>query len=110
MPQRPCARRSPNTAGMTRPRHGSPIASTDEGVLACPEGAAAVAAAYRLRQRGWLEEHDEVVVFNTGSGLKYGEALPGEPEELASGAKIPRAAATSEEPFSYERAFQVRAG
>ena len=86
------------------------LIATDEGVLACPEGAAAVAAAYRLRQRGWLEEHDEVVVFNTGSGLKYGEALPGEPEELASGAKIPRAAATSEEPFSYERAFQVRAG
>ena len=86
------------------------LIATDEGVLACPEGAAGVAAAYRLRQRGWLDEHDEVVVFNTGSGLKYGEALPGEPERLGAGEKIPRVVASSEEPFSFERAFQVRGG
>ena len=81
-----------------------------EGVIACPEGAAAVAAAYRLRQQGWLDEHDEVVIFNTGSGLKYADVLPGEPTPLASGSKIPRAAASTEEPFSFERAFQIRAG
>ena len=47
---------------------------------------------------------------NTGSGLKYGEALPGEPERLGAGEKIPRVVASSEEPFSFERAFQVRGG
>jgi threonine synthase len=86
------------------------LVGSHEGVLACPEGAAAVAAAYRLRQQGWLDEHDEVVVFNTGSGLKYGDVLPGEPEPLAANAAIPRAAASLEEAFSFERAFQIRAG
>ncbi len=66
------------------------LVASDEGVSACPEGAAAVAAAHRLRQQGWLEEDDAVVVFNTGSGLKYGEVLPGEPARLAAGAKVPR--------------------
>ena len=86
------------------------LIASDEGVLPCPEGAAAVAAAYRLRQREWLDEHDEVVVFNTGSGLKYGEALPGQPERLGAGEKIPLAAANPEQPFAFERAFQIRAG
>jgi threonine synthase len=78
------------------------LIAADEGVLACPEGAAGVAAAYRLRQRGWLDEHEQVVVFNTGSGLKYGEVLPGEPERLASGDAIPRAAAPTEEAFAFD--------
>jgi threonine synthase len=86
------------------------LVASDEGLLPCPEGAAAVAAAYRLRERGWLDEHDEVVVFNTGSGLKYGDVLPGEPERLAPGEPIPRAAASAEAPFAFERAFQIRSG
>ncbi len=86
------------------------LVSSDEGVLVCPEGAAAVAAAYRLRANGWLDEHEDVVVFNTGSGLKYGEVLPGEPERLGRGEKVPRTAPSKEEPFDFERAFQVRGG
>lgn len=42
-----------------------------EGLLLCPEGAACLTAARRLRASGWLSRHDEVVVLNTGSGLKY---------------------------------------
>lgn len=42
-----------------------------EGLLLCPEGAACLTAARRLRASGWLSLHDEVVVLNTGSGLKY---------------------------------------
>lgn len=42
-----------------------------EGLLLCPEGAAALTATRKLRQRGWLAAEDEVVVLNTGSGLKY---------------------------------------
>jgi threonine synthase len=46
-----------------------------EGLLVCPEGAACLAAARRLRAEGWLAEHDEVVVLNTGTGLKYPDVV-----------------------------------
>lgn len=46
-----------------------------EGLLLCPEGAAAWAAVLRLREAGWLQQRDRVVVFNSGSGLKYPEVL-----------------------------------
>src|SRR2546426_5844767 len=86
------------------------LVSSDEGVLVCPEGAAAGAAAYRLRQRGWLDEHDRVGVFNTGSGLKYGEGLPGEPERLARDQKVPRTSPLKEAPFEYQRALEGKGG
>jgi threonine synthase len=41
------------------------------GLDICPEGGAAWAALARLRASGWLREQDQVVVFNTGTGLKY---------------------------------------
>jgi threonine synthase len=41
------------------------------GVFGAPEGGAAVAATQRLRERGVIPADAEVVVFNTGSGLKY---------------------------------------
>lgn len=43
----------------------------NEGVFLCPEGAAATAAYARLLETGFLKETDRVVLFNTGSGLKY---------------------------------------
>ncbi|MEP6694667.1 MAG: threonine synthase [Chloroflexota bacterium] len=58
-----------------------------EGMLVCPEGAAAIAAAAELRRDGWIHDNESVVVFNTGSGLKYAESLQGEaPRQLAAGA------------------------
>ena len=45
------------------------------GLVVCPEGAAAIKAAQILRQNGWLQREEKVVVFNTGAGLKYKEAL-----------------------------------
>jgi threonine synthase len=42
-----------------------------EGLMLCPEGAACLSAARKLRAEGWLDAGDEVVVLNTGSGLKY---------------------------------------
>jgi threonine synthase len=48
------------------------LAST-EGVYACPEGAAALAAADGLGRAGELE--GPVVVYNTGSGAKYAGEL-----------------------------------
>lgn len=43
----------------------------DTGVFAAPEGGAVAAAAAKLRATGFLADDDEVVLFNTGSGLKY---------------------------------------
>ena len=42
-----------------------------EGVFAAPEGAAALAAYRKLRASGFFSPQDSVVLFNTGSGLKY---------------------------------------
>jgi threonine synthase len=47
--------------------------ASSEGLLACPEGAAAVAAGYRLAAAGALE--GPVVVYNTGTGAKYPDVL-----------------------------------
>ena len=41
-----------------------------EGVFAAPEGAASLAA-YRKLRGSFLSESDRVVLFNTGTGLKY---------------------------------------
>ena len=41
------------------------------GVLACPEGGATLSALYRLRRGGGIGAGDSVVIFNTGTGLKY---------------------------------------
>ena len=47
--------------------------ASSEGIFACPEGAAAVAAAGRLAERGELQE--PVVLYNTGAGAKYADVL-----------------------------------
>ncbi len=60
-----------------------------EGTWICPEGAACVAAARQLREAGWLSEGDEVVVLNTGAGLKYPETAPADLPVLAPDAAIP---------------------
>jgi threonine synthase len=45
--------------------------AADEGTWVCPEGAACFAAVGQLRESGWLDRSDEVVVLNTGTGLLY---------------------------------------
>jgi threonine synthase len=42
-----------------------------EGIFAAPEGAATLAALKALVQQNWLRSDERVVIFNTGSGLKY---------------------------------------
>ena len=49
------------------------------GIFAAPEGGATASAARILRDRGDLGEGDEVVLFNTGSGLKYVGMTPEAP-------------------------------
>ncbi len=43
----------------------------EEGLFACPEGAACWAAAKLLRERGWIADRESVVLLNTGAGVKY---------------------------------------
>ena len=48
--------------------------ATAEGMFAAPEGAACVAALRRLLNSRFLTPEDRIVIYNTGSGLKYLEA------------------------------------
>jgi len=45
-----------------------------EGLFVCPEGAACFAALKMLRSAGKIASGESVVIFNTGSGIKYLEA------------------------------------
>lgn len=67
-----------------RESHGTAIAVSDEeillaqkevtsleGIFAAPEGAATWAALKDLAAQGWIKAEESVVLFNTGSGLKY---------------------------------------
>lgn len=42
-----------------------------EGIFAAPEGAATLAALKVLIQQKWVHPDERIVLFNTGSGLKY---------------------------------------
>ncbi len=74
--------------GALRTSHGSAVAVTDEELLAAvgeigrleglfvaPEGAACVPAIRKLLQRGEIQPDEQVVLFNTGAGIKYVEAM-----------------------------------
>jgi threonine synthase len=54
-----------------------PRAGKAEGIFFCPEGAACVAALRRLVERNWIKANDEVLIFNTASGLKYLDVVQG---------------------------------
>jgi threonine synthase len=45
--------------------------SVKEGIFPAPEGAATLVALEVLIEEGWINSTDRVVLFNTGSGLKY---------------------------------------
>jgi threonine synthase len=66
-------------------------AALAEGTWICPEGAACIAAVAQLRESGWLAETDEVVMLNTGAGLKYPETAATDLPVLALDAAIPAA-------------------
>jgi threonine synthase len=48
--------------------------AADEGILPCPEGAAALAGVRRLLETGELRARETIVVFETASSLKYLDA------------------------------------
>ncbi|MFM7924179.1 MAG: pyridoxal-phosphate dependent enzyme [Planctomycetaceae bacterium] len=46
-----------------------------QGVHAAPEGGAVWRAAVHLRESGWLQADETVVLFNTGAAVKYNHLL-----------------------------------
>jgi threonine synthase len=63
--------------------------ATREGAWVCPEGAACFVAARQLRERGWITEGEEVVVLNTGTGLKYPDTVGVHVPTLARDGAVP---------------------
>jgi len=72
-----------------RRSHGTAVAVSDaemladvrqagekEGLLMAPEGAATLSALRKLRNSGFVQAGDEVVLFNTATGLKYLHLFP----------------------------------
>jgi len=57
---------------------GAALMGATEGIFAAPEGGATVAALQALREYRWIQPHESVVLFNTGSGHKYYQAWGGE--------------------------------
>ena len=45
--------------------------ATEEGIIACPEGAATLVGLKQLVQQGFLGADETIVLLNTGSGYKY---------------------------------------
>lgn len=60
-----------------------------EGSFVCPEGAACFAALAKLQANGWLDEAAEVVVINTGMGIKYPDTVTADPPVLERGQRAP---------------------
>jgi threonine synthase len=48
-----------------------PLIGKAEGIFFCPEGAAGVVALRHLVANGWIKPDEEILIFNTASGLKY---------------------------------------
>lgn len=64
------------------------LISQKEGAFVCPEGAAAFLAARQLRKEGWIQATDQVVVLNTGAGIKYPNTVEVEIPRLNKEEKI----------------------
>jgi threonine synthase len=63
-----------------------------EGIFAAPEGAACLVAYRKLRASGFFKPEDMVVLFNTGSGLKYLDVLDAGAARPVSGVRAGQAA------------------
>jgi threonine synthase len=51
--------------------HYARVMGSQSGIFPAPEGAACLAAQVHLLEQGWIAPDACVVLFNTGSGLKY---------------------------------------
>jgi threonine synthase len=60
-----------------------------EGLIPCPEGAATVAAARTLRESGWIDPAEEVVLLNTGAAVIYPDSLPVDYTTVSKDGQLP---------------------
>ena len=67
-----------------------------EGIFAAPEGAASLVAYQKLLASGFFAPDDTVVLFNTGSGLKYLDVL----DTKEAGVDVERAPSTTSRPIA----------
>ncbi len=67
----------------------SALLARTEGMFICPEGAANLSAARKLRESGWIKSDEHVVLLNTGSGLKYPETVTVKVPLLQPGERLP---------------------
>jgi len=87
-----------------RESNGTAVAVTDEeliagareiarreGIFAAPEGGACVPALRKLIERGKVKPDERVVLFNTGSGIKYLDAFDSEAKERTPRSQRPSA-------------------
>ena len=64
------------------------LMARSEGLFACPEGAATLSALKHLINGGDVDRDERVVLFNTGSGLKYTDLFEVEAPVFDVGEKI----------------------
>src|SRR5262249_1436885 len=65
-----------------------------EGIFAAPEGAPCLVPYRKLRASGFFKPEDTVVLFNTGSGLKYLDVLDTTTKHVAPDAPVRGATTT----------------
>ena len=51
--------------------HYANVMGKHTGIFPAPEGAACLAAQVALLEQGWIQPDEQVVLFNTGTGVKY---------------------------------------
>jgi len=64
------------------------LTARKEGLFVCPEGAATLVALNHLIADGKVDKDEKVVLFNTGSGLKYTTLFEVDAPVFDVGAKI----------------------
>jgi len=51
--------------------HYANVMGKHTGIFPAPEGSACLAAQVALLEQGWIQPDEQVVLFNTGTGVKY---------------------------------------
>jgi threonine synthase len=59
--------------------------ASEEGLFIAPEGAACISALEKLLANGFLHKGEQIVIYNTGNGLKYQEVYSTRFPRMASG-------------------------
>jgi threonine synthase len=64
------------------------LLAKEEGIFACPEGAATLWAVKKLKDDGWLKRGETILLLNTGTGLKYPQLISEEAPILEADGEI----------------------